>query len=36
MEEQKRLALPEGEQTLRRELNEPAHKLGLLLLLGLE
>ena len=33
MEEHKKLALPEGEQTLRRELSEPAHKLGLLLLL---
>ena len=33
MEEHKRLALPEGEQTLRRELSEPAHRLGLLLLL---
>ena len=33
MEEHKRLALPEGEETLRRELSEPAHKLGLLLLL---
>lgn len=33
MEEHKRLALPEGEQSLRQELSEPAHKLGLLLLL---
>lgn len=33
MEEQKKLALPEGEETLRRELREPAHRLGLLLLL---
>lgn len=33
MEEHKKLALPEGEQILRQELSEPAHKLGLLLLL---